>query len=294
MRETGETRLTIQDRRCRRLPAILCLILAPIAAGAADQPTPPDATKPRLDVASFKPPEYPTESVQAGEEGRVGISVLCGVDGVVSDPQVVEPSGFARLDNAVLAVVPGLRCFPGHDAQTGEVVTGRARFRYTFKLREPPPPPSHQTTLQLDREETLALMAEARAANPDIAIPAATDQEGYSAAWSMTLEARFSPGAFQPPPYPADALAGRETGTVTAAFLCGRDGTVQRARLIRSSGSARLDDALLRAFPTGAACQPAHAPKNGPAVTSWGMMAYLFAPPEMASADKAALPPGGN
>ncbi|WP_044558613.1 energy transducer TonB [Azospirillum sp. B4] len=273
------------------LLAALCLALLPAIAGAAD---PPDPAQSQLDLASFKRPDYPVESAHAGEEGRVGISVLCGVDGNVTDPQLVEPSGYARLDNAVLAVVPGLRCFPGHDAQTGEAVTGRARFRYNFKLRAPPLPPSHQTTLQLDREETLALMAEARAANPDIAIPAATNQEGYSAAWSMTLEARFSSGAFQPPPYPADALAGRETGTVTAAFLCGRDGTVQRARLIRSSGSVHLDEALLRAFPTGAACQPAHASKNGLPVTSWGMMAYLFAPPEMASADKAAPPPGGN
>ncbi|MBB6252432.1 TonB family protein [Nitrospirillum iridis] len=250
-----------------------------------------DPTKPRFDLSSFGRPDYPADSIKAGEEGLVQIAVQCRPDGHVDDATVEQSTGFARLDEAALAMVGALRCFPAHDPATGQAVAAALKFRYRYALTQPPPPPTHPTTLQISREEALSLIEEARAANPDLSIPSGSDPKGYDAAWSMTLEARPGPGSFPHPAYPAGSVAGRETGTVSAAFLCGRDGTVLRSRLIRSSGVARLDQALLDALPPGGACQPAHAGKGGPPVTSWGMLAYVFAPPDAAPTNKAAQPP---
>ncbi|MDG3440658.1 TonB family protein [Nitrospirillum amazonense] len=268
--------MTIQHRRCGHLLAVLCLVLMPAAAGAADQTAQPDPAKPRLDLASFKQPDYPPESAHAGEEGRVGVSVQCQADGSVTDPQVVEPSGYARLDNAVLSVVPGLRCFPGHDAQTGEVVTGPAKFRYNFKLRTPPPPAS----LHLTSEDIRDLVAAARAANPGVTIPEPTDSKSQQVMWNLALDAKLAPGAFRRPAYPAAALAQREAGTVAIAFLCGADSHVTATRVINSAGSPRLDAALSDAVPPGTACQPTTTGADHTPVASWGFVAHAFVPPE--------------
>ncbi|MDZ5646497.1 TonB family protein [Nitrospirillum sp. BR 11828] len=263
------------QHRHHRLFVALCLTLMPAAAPAADEP---DATKPRLDVASFKQPDYPAESTRAGEEGRVGISVQCEADGRVSDPQVVEPSGFARLDNAVLAVVPGLRCFPGHDPKTGEIVTGRTRFRFNFKLREPPPPAS----LHLTPDDIRDLAAAARAANPGVTIPEPTDGDSQQTLWKLALEAKLAPGAFKRPAYPAASLGQGEAGTAAVAFLCGIDGHVTTSRIINSAGSPRLDAALSEAVPVGTPCLPTTTGPDKRPVASWGFVAHAFTPPASA------------
>jgi periplasmic protein TonB len=48
-------------------------------------------------------PAYPSASMRCREEGKVTITYCVSIDGSVENVQVVVSSGFARLDNAVLA-----------------------------------------------------------------------------------------------------------------------------------------------------------------------------------------------
>ena len=52
---------------------------------------------------------------------------------------------------------------------------------------------------------------------------------------------------FAQPPYPAASVHLGEEGSVTLALLVGADGRIMDARLDRTSGHARLDEAALRA-----------------------------------------------
>ena len=56
--------------------------------------------------------DYPRESFFAGEEGKVTIRVLVGVDGKVEDPQITTSSGSARLDDAAVQLVRQWRYVP--------------------------------------------------------------------------------------------------------------------------------------------------------------------------------------
>jgi protein TonB len=58
-------------------------------------------------------PAYPSASMRCREEGKVTITYCVSVDGSVENVQVVVSSGFARLDNAVLAWAATDRHRPG-------------------------------------------------------------------------------------------------------------------------------------------------------------------------------------
>ena len=62
----------------------------------------------RADVA-----QYPPASLPCREQGRVGVTFCVNAQGRVENAQVVSSSGFARLDNAVLAWLQADRYAPG-------------------------------------------------------------------------------------------------------------------------------------------------------------------------------------
>jgi protein TonB len=58
-------------------------------------------------------PAYPSASRGCREEGRVAITYCVSIDGAVENVQIVVSSGFARLDNAMLAWAATDRHRPG-------------------------------------------------------------------------------------------------------------------------------------------------------------------------------------
>lgn len=94
----------------------------PIAAPAAIAPAPPAPPAPpaRIELPSSSAdylqnpkPAYPPTSRRLGEQGRVVVRVLIGVDGTAQDAQVKVSSGYERLDRAALEAVRKWRYIPG-------------------------------------------------------------------------------------------------------------------------------------------------------------------------------------
>ena len=49
--------------------------------------------------------DYPAESIENNEQGRVVVNICVGADGNVDEVRLLESSGFARLDSATIAKV---------------------------------------------------------------------------------------------------------------------------------------------------------------------------------------------
>lgn len=101
---------------------------------APPPPAEPVRVPPRLDVEHSEEAEYPPVSRRLGEQGSVILRVLIGTDGRVQESQLLQSSGFDRLDQAALAGVKRrYRFVPG-------TVDGRPEpmwytFKFTWKLR---------------------------------------------------------------------------------------------------------------------------------------------------------------
>ena len=65
-------------------------------------------------------PAYPAMSKRLGEQGRVIVRVLIGLDGVAQQAEIRQSSGFERLDQAALATVQRWRYVPGKRAGVPE------------------------------------------------------------------------------------------------------------------------------------------------------------------------------
>lgn len=89
-------------------------------AMAATPPSAAPAAPPRVELPSSdaqylqnpKPP-YPAISKRLGEQGKVVVRVLIGVDGAAQKAEIRQSSGFDRLDQAALSTVLGWRYVPG-------------------------------------------------------------------------------------------------------------------------------------------------------------------------------------
>jgi protein TonB len=94
-------------------------ISAPVAAAPAPAPAPP-APPPRVELPSSNAdylqnpkPAYPAASKRLGEQGKVVVRVLIGVDGTAQDAQLKTSSGYDRLDTAAMDTVRKWRYVPG-------------------------------------------------------------------------------------------------------------------------------------------------------------------------------------
>lgn len=75
------------------------------------------------------------------------------------------------------------------------------------------------------------------------------------------------------PAYPATALRNEETGTVSLAFLVGKDGKVASAKVERSSGSRDLDRAAVNGL---SLCRFTPGTVDGVPYESWYRMQYVW------------------
>lgn len=101
-------------------------VVAPQAAApvAAAPPAPARVELPSSDadyLQNPKPP-YPALSKRLGEQGKVVVRVLIGVDGTAQKAEIKQSSGFERLDQAALGTVMRWRYVPGKRAGVPEAM----------------------------------------------------------------------------------------------------------------------------------------------------------------------------
>lgn len=90
-------------------PAAASTVAAPAVAAA------PRIELPSTDAAYLHNPKpaYPSLSKRLGEQGKVVVRVLIGVDGTAQQAEIKATSGFERLDQAALNTVRQWRYVPG-------------------------------------------------------------------------------------------------------------------------------------------------------------------------------------
>lgn len=79
-----------------------------------------------------KPP-YPPLSKRMGEQGKVVIRTLIGVDGVAQEASIHQSSGFDRLDQAALATARKWRYVPGKRAGVAEAMWFNVPFTFVLE-----------------------------------------------------------------------------------------------------------------------------------------------------------------
>jgi protein TonB len=94
------------------------LAKAPVEVPVVVQHAAPEALKVELPSSDAEylqnpKPSYPAISKRKGEQGKVVIRVLIGVDGLPQKAEVKLSSGFERLDQAALGTVQRWRFVPG-------------------------------------------------------------------------------------------------------------------------------------------------------------------------------------
>jgi protein TonB len=99
-------------------------IAAPVAAAPAPPPAPTRVELPSSDADYLQNPKpaYPPISKRLGEQGKVVVRVLIGVDGTAQKAEIRQSSGFDRLDQAALATVQKWRYVPGKRAGVAEAM----------------------------------------------------------------------------------------------------------------------------------------------------------------------------
>ena len=80
---------------------------APVAAPRIELPSS------NADYLNNPAPRYPAISKRMGEQGKVVVRVLIGLDGTASQAEVRTSSGFDRLDQTALQTVLGWKYVPG-------------------------------------------------------------------------------------------------------------------------------------------------------------------------------------
>lgn len=111
--------------------------VVPPAPPAPPPPAPPavpgTAPVPVARTFTVTPDDYPDASRRAGEEGVTGIRVTVGVDGKVSNCQVVHPSGFARLDEKACQIAERRWRFKPA-TESGQPVSATITRNYRWQL----------------------------------------------------------------------------------------------------------------------------------------------------------------
>lgn len=110
---------------------------APKVAEAKPEPQPepePVIEPPRFGVAYLNnpPPAYPSLSRRIGEEGRVVLRVLVGVNGKPEKVEIENGSGSQRLDNAALEAVRNWKFIPAR--RNNEAISAYVLVPVKFSL----------------------------------------------------------------------------------------------------------------------------------------------------------------
>jgi periplasmic protein TonB len=99
-------------------------IPAPVAVAPAPPAAPPKLELPSSDADYLQNPKpaYPPISRRLGEQGKVVVRVLIGLDGTAQQAEIRQSSGFDRLDTAALNTVQKWRYVPGKRAGVPEAM----------------------------------------------------------------------------------------------------------------------------------------------------------------------------
>ena len=104
-------------------PALLAPITAPVATAPAPVAAPKvDLPSSDADYLQNPKPSYPAMSKRMGEQGKVVVRVLIGVDGTAQKAEIRQSSGFDRLDQAALATAQRWRYVPGKRGGVAEAM----------------------------------------------------------------------------------------------------------------------------------------------------------------------------
>ncbi len=102
---------------------------APVAEAPAPAPPPAPPAPAKVELPSSDAdylqnpkPAYPPISKRLGEQGKVLVRVLIGVDGNAQKAEIRQSSGFERLDQSALATVLRWRYTPGKRAGVAEAM----------------------------------------------------------------------------------------------------------------------------------------------------------------------------
>jgi protein TonB len=120
------------------------VVTPPSSPGTSSQPAPASvqntaAAVPRVELPSSdadylnnpKPP-YPPLSKRMGEQGKVIVRALIGVDGTAHSAEIKLSSGFDRLDQAALATTLRWRYVPGKRAGVPEAMWFNVPFNFVL------------------------------------------------------------------------------------------------------------------------------------------------------------------
>lgn len=112
----------------------------PIAAPVAQSAPPAPPAPPRVELPTSEAdylqnpkPAYPPMSKRLGEQGRVVVRVLIGVDGTARDAKVVQSSGYDRLDQAALETVLKWRYVPGKRGGVPEAMSYNVPINFVLE-----------------------------------------------------------------------------------------------------------------------------------------------------------------
>ncbi|WP_354681924.1 energy transducer TonB [Cupriavidus necator] len=108
--------------------ALLCTLLFAGCATSIDEAVePPKCTKPS--------PFYPSQARRLGQQGTVTARLQIDVKGHVERIEIVNSSGFARLDTDAINAWKQKRCQPARDRRTGEPVAVTIDDKLIFQLK---------------------------------------------------------------------------------------------------------------------------------------------------------------
>ena len=104
---------------------------AQVGSGRPDMPAmlAPDAG---IAVLQSVMPQYPVESMRAGEEGAAVLQVLVDESGRASDVKVARSSGFARLDDAAVTAVSRWKFAPSTRGSLAVPTWGEMEMRFNL------------------------------------------------------------------------------------------------------------------------------------------------------------------
>lgn len=95
------------------IPSPVAVSAVPVAAAQTTAAPKVEQPSSDADYLHNPKPEYPPLSKRKGEQGKVVVKVLIGVDGMAQAAEIRQSSGFERLDQAALATAQRWRYAPG-------------------------------------------------------------------------------------------------------------------------------------------------------------------------------------
>ncbi|KAF1027029.1 MAG: hypothetical protein GAK40_01151 [Burkholderia plantarii] len=117
---------------------------APPAPAAPPAPPAPPPPRPTMEIAAPKDgprlvckivqPDYPALSRRRGETGVAKVRFVVGLSGQIESAQIVQSSGFPRLDDAALDAIRATPCKPF--MQDGQPMRAAYTQPYNFNLND--------------------------------------------------------------------------------------------------------------------------------------------------------------